>query len=265
MTAITKTDDFAVIEQVLVSGDLARLTPEQRVTYYNRTCESLGLNPLTKPFAYISLNGKLVLYALRDCTDQLRKLNGVSIALESGRTFDGVHIVKARATDRIGRTDEANGAVFISQLKGEALANALMKAETKAKRRVTLSICGLGWLDESEVGDIPEVRQQLRSAAPAADAPGTAALPSAPTGNNNNNETPADAVNAGDYLPDHRAMADELIGLLRSAKSREQFREYWDMAGAVTRAELTAHAPELYQEVVAVMRAEAARIMEAQP
>lgn len=31
------------------------------------------------------------------------------------------------------------------------MANALMKAETKAKRRVTLSICGLGLLDESEI------------------------------------------------------------------------------------------------------------------
>ena len=29
-----------------------------------------------------------------------------------------------------------------------------MKAETKAKRRVTLSISGLGWLDESETGSI---------------------------------------------------------------------------------------------------------------
>jgi ribosomal protein S13 len=30
-----------------------------------------------------------------------------------------------------------------------------MKAETKAKRRVTLSIVGLGWTDESEVDSIP--------------------------------------------------------------------------------------------------------------
>ena len=29
-----------------------------------------------------------------------------------------------------------------------------MKAETKAKRRVTLSIAGLGWLDESETSSI---------------------------------------------------------------------------------------------------------------
>ena len=31
-----------------------------------------------------------------------------------------------------------------------------MKAVTKAKRRVTLSICGLGFMDESEVADVPE-------------------------------------------------------------------------------------------------------------
>jgi hypothetical protein len=43
----------------------------------------------------------------------------------------------------------------VGNLKGDALANALMKAETKAKRRVTLSIAGLGWLDETELETIP--------------------------------------------------------------------------------------------------------------
>jgi len=36
--------------------------------------------------------------------------------------------------------------------------NAVMKAVTKAKRRLTLSLCGLGWLDETEVDSIPEAR-----------------------------------------------------------------------------------------------------------
>ena len=44
-------------------------------------------------------------------------------------------------------------------LKGEAKANAVMKAETKAKRRVTLSICGMGWVDESEIDSIPNARR----------------------------------------------------------------------------------------------------------
>ena len=40
-------------------------------------------------------------------------------------------------------------------MTGDTLANALMKASTKAKRRATLSICGLGVLDESEIETIP--------------------------------------------------------------------------------------------------------------
>ena len=46
----------------------------------------------------------------------------------------------------------------LGTLKGDALANALMKCETKAKRRVTLSIAGLGWLDEIELATIPGVQ-----------------------------------------------------------------------------------------------------------
>jgi hypothetical protein len=54
--------------------------------------------------------------------------------------------------------DAATGAVSIGTLKGEAKANAIMKAETKAKRRVTLSISGMGWTDESEVDSIPSAK-----------------------------------------------------------------------------------------------------------
>ncbi len=58
-------DAGALLEQVVVGGDLARLTPAQRLDYYRRVCDSLGLNPLTKPFDYLHLNGRLVLYATR--------------------------------------------------------------------------------------------------------------------------------------------------------------------------------------------------------
>jgi hypothetical protein len=34
----------------------------------------------------------------------------------------------------------------------------MMKCETKAKRRVTLSIVGLGWTDESEIETIPDAQ-----------------------------------------------------------------------------------------------------------
>lgn len=147
-----------LMDAVLAAGDLSRLTADQRNQYYMATCESLGLNPLTRPFEYIKLNNKLTLYALRTCTDQLRSIHGVSIVdmIESER--DGVYIVTVKVKNKDDRTDMAKGAVTIANLKGDALANAMMKAETKAKRRATLSICGLGFLDETEVQDIPAAR-----------------------------------------------------------------------------------------------------------
>jgi len=149
---------FALIEQVVMQGDLSKLNPEQRVLYYKKVCDSAGLNPFTRPFDYITLNGKLTLYAKKDATDQLRKVNGISIDKLEDRVVDDLYIVKAYARTKDGRTDAATGAVTIGHLKGEAKANAIMKAETKAKRRVTLSISGMGLVDESETESIPGAR-----------------------------------------------------------------------------------------------------------
>jgi hypothetical protein len=138
------------IEEVLLSGNLKNLSPAERVVYHDRVCQSLGLNPLTRPFDYLELNGKVVLYARRDATDQLRKIHAIDIVEITRERTDDLYIVTVSAVDKTGRRDSATGAVAVGGLRGEALANALMKAETKAKRRVTLSICGLGMLDESE-------------------------------------------------------------------------------------------------------------------
>lgn len=152
--------DPAIIQQVLLGGDLSKLTPEHRIAFYNRVCESVGLNPLTKPFAYLRLSGKEVLYATKDCTEQLRFLHSISIDPKgfTREVIEGVYVVTAPAAMPSGRTDVSTGAVPIDGLKGEARANAMMKAETKAKRRVTLSICGLGMLDETEIESIPNAQ-----------------------------------------------------------------------------------------------------------
>lgn len=158
MTQNKQITELSAIEKVVVQGDLSPLTAEQRVTYYKKVCESAGLNPFTKPFEYIVLNGKLTLYAKKDCTEQLRKLNGISIVSLEDKLVDDIYIVTAKATTKDGRTDSAKGAVVIGHLKGEQKANAIMKAETKAKRRVTLSISGMGFCDESEVDSIPNAK-----------------------------------------------------------------------------------------------------------
>ena len=155
-TALTTKDNYEMLGKALIQGDLSQLTSQERLSYYDRVCQSLGLNPLTKPFDYLNLNGKIVLYAKRDCTDQLRKNHGISIKITAREKVEDLYIVIAQGTNKDGRVDESIGAVSISNLRGEALANAIMKTETKAKRRVTLSLAGLGWLDETEIETIPD-------------------------------------------------------------------------------------------------------------
>ena len=155
---MTSVQQVAIVEQVVLHGDLAKLTPDQRVKYYQAVCQSVGVNPLTKPFDYITLNGKLTLYATRTCTDQIRANTKISISIVSREVLDDIYVVTARGAMPDGRTDESTGAVNIANLKGEAKANAYMKCETKAKRRLTLSMAGLGWMDESEVESVPTAK-----------------------------------------------------------------------------------------------------------
>lgn len=153
--AVATVHNASAVESALVQNDLGKLTVNERLSYYNAVCESVGLNPMTQPFAFITLNGKITLYAKRDAADQLRKIHGVSIQILTRKTEGDLYVITVKAKDRTGREDEATGLIPITGLKGEALANAMLKCETKAKRRVTLSICGLGILDETEVVTVP--------------------------------------------------------------------------------------------------------------
>jgi hypothetical protein len=154
-----------VLEKIALSDDLSSLTDEERVLYYNHVCESLGLNPATKPFAFLTFDdGKMKLYALRNATDQLREKHGISVSIvRQERIGDYVYMMTARAKTPDGRIDEAVGVVplrdeFGNVLSPRQFSNAIMTCETKAKRRVTLSICGVSMLDESEVADIKSAK-----------------------------------------------------------------------------------------------------------
>jgi hypothetical protein len=156
---LEKTDTNAeILETVALDGDLSKLSPENRLKYYLATCESLGLNHLTKPFQYLKLQGKLTLYATKDCSEQLTRKHLVSLEKRGVEDFKDIRIITYRASDPEGRYVDATGAVPIGNLNGESLANALMKAETKASRRATLRLVGLGWLDETEIDTIRDVK-----------------------------------------------------------------------------------------------------------
>src|SRR5260221_4539601 len=102
----------------------------------------------------MSIQGKQVLYAKKDASEQLRKIHNISLIITDRAQIGDLYCVTVEAKLPNGRADSDMGAVSTVGLKGEALANAMLKAVTKAKRRVPLSIAGLGILDETEVDSI---------------------------------------------------------------------------------------------------------------
>lgn len=149
-----------LLNDVLMKGDISKLTPKQVLKYHLHLCNTLGLNPFTRPFRIIKFkkDGREEFYATKDCTDQLRKVNKISIDDVSFQFTNTMVIATAKGSLPDGRSDVATGVVGISgEMSVEARSNCIMRSETKAKRRLTLSLCGLGLTDESELHTIPNI------------------------------------------------------------------------------------------------------------
>lgn len=159
VVAVDSSEMGAAVEAALMKNDYSKLSADQKVIVYKRVCESVGLNYMTHPFGfYRQKDGTEKMYAQRTCADQLRAIHGVSLVEMKEEFRDDVFSVIVTMKTKDGRQDIDRGDVFVGGLKGLDLANARMRAMTKAKRRCTLSLCGLGWLDESEVQDSPGLR-----------------------------------------------------------------------------------------------------------
>ena len=150
-----------IINSLILTGDMSKLTPGQQTQYYVAVCKDLGLNPLTQPFAIITLQGKKTLYATKGCTQQLANIRKIDTEVLSRDIKDSVYIVSVRASMPDGRKTDEDGIVGISGLKGTDLANAMLKAITKAKRRAVLALCGLNMSDETEIDDT--VRSEMQA------------------------------------------------------------------------------------------------------
>ncbi|HET6497156.1 MAG TPA: hypothetical protein VFH61_17540 [Thermoleophilia bacterium] len=164
-----------IVYSMVIDGDLGQLTPEQIVGYYYHRCDMLGLDPAEKPFELIVLNGKKQLYTTKAGASALTRVNKLDVAITARENVGGIALVTARASTRSGRFVDDVGAVPIDGLRGESLANAWMKAATKAKRRSVLGCVGLGLLDESELDGVRGERVSIEQlSAPATAANGDA-------------------------------------------------------------------------------------------
>jgi hypothetical protein len=151
--------DPKIQDSIVLRGDLSGLNEGQKRDYYLYRCRQVGLDPAAKPFDLLTLNGKQILYANASATQQLCAIHKLSTQITHRERIDGIYVVSVRCTGADGRVSENQGAVDVSSLTGERLANALLKATTKAIRRSVLAHVGLGMLDETEVETIPEARR----------------------------------------------------------------------------------------------------------
>ena len=162
-----------IIESLVTKGDISGLNTEQRTQYYVGMCDRMGLDPATQPFSIVKQGPREFFYVNRGATDQLAATHRVNREIVDGPRLielDGVKLIFCicRATLPNGRIETATATV-----PAVDLVNALMKCETKAKRRATLSILGLSMPDESEV-------ETIRGAQRVEFAPANDPAPSAP-------------------------------------------------------------------------------------
>lgn len=167
---ITKNLDETLLAKIVQSGNLAYLSESDRLIYYFSYCRQLGLNPLSRPFDYISEGEgdkqKISLYPNTIAASQLRDSRNVSTRIVREEILLDGEVYSVLVEARIGdRTEEATGKVGIKldkygkPLSGEAKAKLMKKAESQARRRATLAIVGLDAMGEDDtrasISDMP--------------------------------------------------------------------------------------------------------------
>jgi hypothetical protein len=223
-------DVESAIAQMQASGkDTGSLTAQQRAGYVTALCRALRLNPLTNPVQFIRLNGKEVLYVTRTATDQLAALHGLNRKTVRGPEIVDIAGMKvALCTVEVtlpnGRSETAT-----ATLKVEDPAQLYMKLETKAKRRGTLAILGLGLLAEEEAESIPGAERVDLAPALPAPAPKPSAL----------DDYRAALSAAGclfDAAQDYRQLSQRLHAEDATTAASEALAEWLDAGGYVMTA-----------------------------
>lgn len=149
--------DLKPLFKVAMAGDLSSLTMRDKMMLYASKAKSMGIDPMTQPFDLIESKGKQVLYPNAKCAAELQRIHGVSLGAVRTQMLDKDLVqVEITATLRNGRTDSDIGIVQVGD-RGISRGDAIMKAATKAKRRVTFSILGMSSfvLEPDEMTEIP--------------------------------------------------------------------------------------------------------------
>jgi hypothetical protein len=158
--AMTVSMETAAVKEYFRSGNVAAMTDDERDYVRVKLCQKYDLDPILRPFDLISFNGGMKFYMTASATNQLA--NAKSLTREVLLLEVNAEQMLARCTVKVsdtnGRAETANAFIAVSKflaptkenpvprkvlMDGEDLANALLKLETKAKRRATMSFFGV--------------------------------------------------------------------------------------------------------------------------
>lgn len=136
--------------------DLDRLSDDQLRQYYYDACAFHGVPPELNVLAFTLMDSgdgarRRVLYAKKGATDIIRERLGISVVDLRKEIFNGTLTYTCFGKNKEGRLEIAVGASYIEGMSGRTLEIAIMVAQTRAVRRMTLQFAGAGLLDETEL------------------------------------------------------------------------------------------------------------------
>lgn len=167
-TALANPEDAtAALTHYLGTGDLSRLSGEQKAALYLDTCRSLDINPRTRPFDWIEFydpetkSKKLTLYPNKTCSDQLAYQHRIRVRVVEEKIVGTLFKVVVEGTMPNGRTETNVSYLDLTdrdgnQLRGQRLGNLFMKGHTKAKRRLIFGM--LGMMSPPDVEELQQAR-----------------------------------------------------------------------------------------------------------
>src|SRR5271168_2228129 len=136
--------------------NLESLNEKERQEYVLNICKYLQVPPELNLIVLVYIDDgegprRLVAYAKRGATEIIRNNLEINVIDLTSEERHGSIVFYATGKDSKGRQEKAVGSKYIAGLTGRELDNAIMTAQTRAVRRMTLQFAGAGVLDESEV------------------------------------------------------------------------------------------------------------------
>lgn len=182
--------------------DLEDMNENQRQDYVKAVCQHLGVPDnlnLVRLTYYDEGDGprRLVCYAKRGATEIVRDRLGINVIGLDSKEVGGSIVFTATGKNNTGRQEMSTGSKYIKDLVGRPLDDAIMTAQTRAVRRMTLQFTGTGILDESEVN--PNETVELKNTTQTVVPPAPTVAPSTEPGKDIT-ESEAEAKNGHDIV-----------------------------------------------------------------